>query len=1022
MFMDRIKEKAYQRIIKSRVLDIIILIILAIIGHRAWFGPGILDFGEFDFVWKEALRSFFSLPYIWVTDTYLGAYNTLFYTYPQLLLSGLIASLGFGHAVIERVVYFFPYLFLSLFSMYYFSYVLFKKRIICFFATLFFVFNTYILQIVAGGVMDGAVAYSLSPLILAFFIKGFKDKQIINGFLTGVFLSLCIVFYPPTAYLVMAAMALFFLALLVDKTTSKRPRIISLIGYLLFTFSISIIFHFYWILPTLFIKAPGVIPGHESIGWLYTLSYAKLSHALSIYSVWWPPGSQGVQAVRIQYFLISVLVFIGIISGFKDKNVRLLAIIALISVFFAKGTNRPFGQVYVWFFRYFPGGSMFRVPGKFHCLTNLAYAPLLGIGVDFLANVLRKIESRKLKITFKRNILKPIFLFFIFCVMLYLVFPAFQNKMGGTFQTKQIPKEYREIKQFIKEQKPGFRTFWRPRRGRFAFYSRQYPLLDANQYHFYSSESARYYFSDNYNPYIFEETNSLAKILGILNVKYCFLPLEEEYLLRGKEYYIETFDKQVGLKKIKVGENIEVFENQYLAPRFFATDKAALVVGGRKALFLLASLENMDLRKWAIFFSDQLKQKSNVLLDYIDTLIFYDKDINDLALGLIDEEYRVDLTQYAKPRVDDDILGGWGKNVYPSEHTFDGSITHNPKGVIYRHKNVGTDIASKLNTPISIKARKSQDYEVWIRAGKGPDRGKLSILLSQDVNMERQATSILQEIDLKDIHYSLQWIKVKDVHLDEGEHFFQIVHPTGPAGLIDQFVVLPKKIIDSLRKDISKIMETKDVALIKEADKLMCKVSVPKDGRYRLALKLDVHNFSGNVIIKFDGNDIKQKELYSENGALWIETDTIPLKKGESHIAISTQAEGKIELKQIVLYRTNRPITSVRELFINGRDIPVEWAMINPTKYEVSLETDRPAFLLFSEGYDSHWTLNLKNPLYSVNAYSLINSFFINQPQKMHVIVEFRPQRLVYRGLLISGLGLILLFCFSLFLLRHKVS
>jgi len=1159
-------KKWFQFLTKNRATDIFILIVLTIIGYRGWFKAGLLDYGDMWATPKEALLNFFSLPYIWTSFSSLGKYFPNLYVYPFKWLSGLIIYLGFDYSVSQRVVYFFPYLFFSLLSMYYFTYVLFKKRIICFFAALFFVFNTFILQVVAGGIVNTAIAYALCPLVLAFFIKGLQQKQLKNGILAGIFFSLSIVYYPPAAYLTFGAILLFFIVALlrqiIESVNSRNMKgVIKVITYLLLLVVIPVILHFYWVLPSLLVKAPTVNPAHTSIGWVDTLSYANLSHAISIYSVWWPPGSEGVQSVHPPYFIIPLLVFIGIVSGFKDRNICLLAIIAVISVFFAKGTNKPFGEVYAWFFKYFPGGSMFRTPGKFHCLTNMAYAPLLGVGIDFIANVLRNFELRKLKLPFKDHTLKPIFLVFMLCFMMYLVFPALAGEVGGTFNAHRVPKEYEIIKKFIKSQPPDFRTFWRPIKGRYAFYNQEYPLINAYHYSTHASAGSRYFLAESYNPEVFQQTKSMAKILGILNVKYCFLPLEEEHLFgKDRDFYISTFNKQEGLEPIAVGENIDAFANKYFTPRFFATTHGALIVGGKKGLFLLAALEGIDLSHWAIFFVDELKVKSKNLWGNIESVIFYDKDINDLALALLEEEYRVDLTKHVMPRSDDTAPGRWVKNIYLPEHSSDGVIAHSSKGIIYRHANVGHSFSSELSIPIPIDVREAEAYEIWLRPVKGPNRGSLSVMVSKDwqgdvtyyddfqtnkwrhdtyarqgfkkakvdvystivsqpgkngiselvykidapsaigsmwmewvalyLTQNRQGKffvsldakkwrqvgetltsgghpyridisdwakgkksfyikyqiesspklggaaiiyikyhyrtlstkQILKEENLKDKADSLQWIKIGTFHLDKGRHFFQIIHHPGPIGVVDQFIVVPKKIIDALRQDMARALQVKDIVIIKQPESLSFDISIPKDDSYSIAINVSNYNFSGDLSIDINGHKVKGEKLSNKNESLWIETEAVSLKKGMSNISISQPGNDKIELKQVVLYKTNRPLSSIRELFRTKEKIPVSWKMINPTKYEVELKTKKPTYLIFSEGFDSHWTLNLKEPLHSISAYSLINSFVIAQPEEIQAILEFTPQRYIYRGLWISGIGLILICCYFLFQIGNVLT
>ena len=50
-----------------------------------------------------------------------------------------------------------------------------------------------------------------------------------------------------------------------------------------------------------------------------------------------------------------------------------------------------------------------------------------------------------------------------------------------------------------------------------------------------------------------------------------------------------------------------------------------------------------------------------------------------------------------------------------------------------------------------------------------------------------------------------------------------------------------------------------------------------------------------------------------------------------------------------------------------------------------------------------------------MSAYSLINSFFIAQPGKIQAVLEFTPQRYIYKGLWVSGVGLTLICFYFLF-------
>ena len=132
-------------------------------------------------------------------------------------------------------------------------------------------------------------------------------------------------------------------------------------------------------------------------------------------------------------------------------------------------------------------------------------------------------------------------------------------KNGGGFSAHPMPKAYKTIEKFIKAQPDSFRTFWRPHNGDFPYYSQKHPLIRAH----YSLPSTRFFLSDIWNPNAFKNTKDIAKVLGLLNVKYCFLPQEKENLWGiDRDFFISTFNNQVGLEKIDIGENIDIFENE----------------------------------------------------------------------------------------------------------------------------------------------------------------------------------------------------------------------------------------------------------------------------------------------------------------------------------------------------------------------------------------------------------------------------------------------------------------------------
>ena len=104
--------KIFNFINRHRSIDIIFLLLLNIFCHRGWFMPGIIEYGDWSYLPKDFLVDSFTLPFCWTSRFFAGP-NFMLYNWPLKWLMGLVANLGFDFGVAERVVYFFPYIIIS---------------------------------------------------------------------------------------------------------------------------------------------------------------------------------------------------------------------------------------------------------------------------------------------------------------------------------------------------------------------------------------------------------------------------------------------------------------------------------------------------------------------------------------------------------------------------------------------------------------------------------------------------------------------------------------------------------------------------------------------------------------------------------------------------------------------------------------------------------------------------------------------------------------------------------------------
>jgi len=154
------------------------------------------------------------------------------------------------------------------------------------------------------------------------------------------------------------------------------------------------------------------------------------------------------------------------------------------------------------------------------------------------------------------------------------------------------------------------------------------------------------------------------------------------------------------------------------------------------------------------------------------------------------------------------------------------------------------------------------------------------------------------------------------------------------------------------------------------------------------------------VVVPFDSEEeifIAERE-YNPQQREEIEQflDTIPwLKKIEVTDKISVYETPKYE----------------GHFFAVGQEIPeLQWQMINPTKYLVSVKIDQPpATLVFSETYDELWQAKIEEKIISSKKFGNLNSFPINQVGEFKIKVEFKPQKYVYLGGFVSLITLLLM-------------
>ena len=583
---------------KNKVIFFFVLLLIFVIFHN-WFSLGLIASGDFGFNFKNQFQNYSIFQYAWSIYQEVGLggnaspslWIILNASFPVVLLGQMFHS---PWVLIERISYFFPFLILSFFSSF-----LISKLIVSngwrFLASAIFMTNTYILMVVGGSQVQIALSYALSPIIFYLVINlinfGF-EKIILNKFLIlksislGIILALQIIFDPRIVYISLFGTCIYLLLKFFESRKIKSFFISLAVAFVIPGIT-SFLFNAFWLLPTILLRENPL----QQLGSAYTttnavqyFSFAKFENTISLLHPNWPENIFGkVGFMKPEFLLLPILAYASLLFIYKTKDLRLknnilfFALLGLIGAFLAKGTNDPFGSIYLWLFSYFPGFIMFRDSTKWYSLVAVSYSVLIPFSIwkiyeRFKSLSKFQILNFKFYINFKNKILnlQNIFLVVTILYLLFLIKPALLGQLTGTFKTTSVPNDYIKLENFLYQQNSFSRTLWVPTTQRFGFYSNSHPEISAENF---------------FNPYndknLIQKIASSESLLQNSGVKYVIVPYDSqgEIFLSGRKYsnslYVQTI-KDVGsiswLKPVSGFGKIAVFEVPNPKPHFFLQD------------------------------------------------------------------------------------------------------------------------------------------------------------------------------------------------------------------------------------------------------------------------------------------------------------------------------------------------------------------------------------------------------------------------------------------------------------------
>lgn len=476
-------KKIFARI--NRKFDVLLLLLLGLL-PLTWFRGKIIAGGDFTFpiadpevLLKESIS-------MWNPTLALGIRSSTFRLLPYTLTNCLLRKIGFNAMHMDILLFVFWFTGAGL-STYCLIMTIFKgERIKATLGALFYMFNPYSMVVRWYELNFWQFFYAFMPLVLAFFIRIIRTKRLIDIFkflLATLLLSLSFGNIGSLILMLIVLGVYFSFYLLINLKRINEVK--SAIFLLLIVFLLFFAVHAWWILPTLgswkqeatMRETPDTIEERLS----FTSRKSSFINVIRLKGYCWTDltyGGTNDPAIpymksyennihNILSWSIPVMALIGIIYIKKYKDIKWLAILWGIFSFFMKGTQPPLGNITKWLIMKIPILWLFRHPfDKFGMLAVIGISPLVGLGIAKTGYVLGSIFKGK-EIS---KVMEWLTILIISIVMfILLAWPFWTGELiypGGetmpSYRIKEIPRSYREAREWIASQKESFRILTLP--------------------------------------------------------------------------------------------------------------------------------------------------------------------------------------------------------------------------------------------------------------------------------------------------------------------------------------------------------------------------------------------------------------------------------------------------------------------------------------------------------------------------------------------------------------------------------
>ncbi|HEY4674970.1 MAG TPA: glycosyltransferase [Candidatus Bathyarchaeia archaeon] len=718
------------------------------------------------------------------------------------------------------------------FSMYIFAYKYTHKHIAALAGSLIYILNQWLFSQLTEAHADILFSYALAPLVFLFLDNALKSGKMKDIALSSLGLSLFVTGFHPECIVVygvfLAIFALFFL-LFPSKPESWKTRlhrflkVTAISAVVVFALSAFFLIPFLSNIRSPYFASSYQYPLEDSLG----SSYPNLNDAFTLRAVeqWGYVGfvdlytELGVQELPLYSFLLVIFIIAYCTLLIRlDRYTCFFALSMLIAIFIAKGPHPPFGQIFTWAWFNIPHFAVFRAASRWVMMTAFSHAFFISLLVFYLTNYVKgksslnhdkyfevsvktnnQSSNTRLSVSFKgvNAFLKKIrrLIYALCVVLLALIFLT--GPFSSTFflsnglQVYTPSSQYLAPYEWLAYQSSDYKVIsvsrgpaeWNdPANGESDFASsgmltsigwthdigfdssfiHDKPVLQDGGWDAEARKLLDYFRFKLAREHL---TENLFKILGTFAYDYIVLP---SYTTNNTR---EFFLNQKGYDVI-YNQTAIILKNNYLSSRTFAVNHSMLILGGPEAFEALSKIDSLNFNTTSMFFMPKTIEGTAILEEMLsksDMLCFADSDVLDMAFVSMGKKANLILA------------GDYGvSSLNLSKYWTQCSSFRTTGAFVLGGDTLTTCGKNKIDIPFELGS--SGLYEMWVRVGLAPGRGKLTISVDNAPIGEIRSDFPLMA--------KQAWVNITRLNLDGGEHAISLENDGTGCNDVDALAIV----------------------------------------------------------------------------------------------------------------------------------------------------------------------------------------------------------------------------------------